>query len=90
MGDDSSIPFLIDALSDMSMHDGALYSKPGMETTRFWANESLKQLTNNDFGFVWNAPEKKRQKAINRWQQWYSQTIGATNVATPDANSGRR
>ena len=70
-GDETSIPYLIDALSDESSHVGANYIEPGMATTRYWANESLNKLTGEDFGFVWNDPTEKRMQAIFRWQQWY-------------------
>jgi hypothetical protein len=71
-GDASSVPHLIDALSDQSVHVGANYREPGMATTRYWANESLKKLTKKDFGFVWNAPESERQAAIKRWRDWHA------------------
>lgn len=70
-GDETSIPYLIDALSDDSAHVGAKYIHPGMTTTRYWANESLKKLTGEDFGFIWNDPKQKRIHAIFRWQEWY-------------------
>lgn len=70
-GDETSIPHLIDALSDESMHVGASYPKPGMNTTRYWANESLKILAKEDFGFVWDDPMEKRNEAISRWREWY-------------------
>jgi hypothetical protein len=70
-GDETSIPYLIDVLSDESSHVGANYIEPGMATTRYWANESLKKLTGEDFNFVWNDPKEKRTQAIFSWQQWY-------------------
>lgn len=70
-GDETSIPYLIDALSDESSHVGANYIEPGMATTRYWANESLKKMTGENFDFVWNDPNEKRTQAIFRWQQWY-------------------
>ena len=70
-GNETSIPYLIDALSDDSSHVGAKYIKAGMETTRYWANESLKKLTGEDFGFIWDDPKEKRIRAIFRWQEWY-------------------
>ncbi len=69
-GDQSSVPYLIDALSDESIHEGAHYTQPGMETTRYLANESLKKLTSKDFGFVWNDPVEKRNDAIAKWRDW--------------------
>src|SRR4051794_20515800 len=39
-GDRRAIPFLIDALSDPSMHAGALYLDAGDATTRHRANKS--------------------------------------------------
>ncbi|MFH1693898.1 MAG: HEAT repeat domain-containing protein [Bacillota bacterium] len=70
-GNETSIPFLIDALSDDSMHVGATYIEPGMATTRYRANESLKKLTGEDFGFIWNDPKDKRKEAIEGWHKWY-------------------
>jgi len=74
-GNESSIPYLIDALSDQSSHVGADYIDPGMATTRYWANESLKKLTKQDFHFVWNDPPEKRNQAILRWREWYMQKL---------------
>ena len=70
-GDETSIPHLIDALSDQSMHVGGFISG-GPATTRYRANESLKKLTGRDFGFVWDDPIDKRSEAIIRWREWYS------------------
>lgn len=70
-GNRSSVPYLIDALSDQTMHVGAEYVKAGMSTTRYRAQESLKKLTKKDFGFVWDDPEEKRNQSIQRWREWY-------------------
>jgi len=70
-GDKSSVPYLIDALSDESTHVGGRYPDAGMATTRYWANDSLKKLTGKDYGFVWNAPVEKRNEAIARWREWF-------------------
>ncbi len=70
-GDETTIPYLIDALSDDSFHVGANYIESGMETTRYGANESLKKLTEEDFVFIWNDPTRKRIQAIFRWEKWY-------------------
>lgn len=74
-GDNSSVPYLIDALSDESMHVGANYIEPGMATTRYWANDSLKKFTGQDFGFVRNDPIEKREEAIIRWQRWFQKKM---------------
>lgn len=66
-----AIPFLIDALSDESLHVGADYSDPGDNTTRHRSNKALKKLTGHDFGFVWNDPPAKRVSAIAKWTRWY-------------------
>lgn len=76
-GDKRAIPFLIDALSDESMHEGANYPDAGDATTRHRANKALKQLTGQDFGFVWNDPLEIRQASIARWTEWYRKD-GAT------------
>lgn len=80
-GNNTSIPYLIDALSDESMHVGAKYIKAGMATTRYWANDSLEKLTGNDFGFIWNDPRNKRDEAIKRWQQWWQKNKPTGQVA---------
>lgn len=85
-GDATSIPHLIDGLGDQSFHEGASYPDAGMATTRYWANESLKKLTKQDFGFVWSAPDAERQVAIQRCRDWYSKTQVAdapTESTTP-------
>ena len=69
MGDLSSVPYLIDSLSDESSHEGRDYPDAGMATTCYWANESLKKLTREDFGFAWNSPERK--DSVARWKRWY-------------------
>lgn len=81
-GNWSSAPYLIAALADESAHVGARHPKPGMETTRYWANESLKQLTGQDFGFAWNDPAEKRSQAIARWQEWLRKRTAAIATAT--------
>ena len=70
-GNYTSVPYLIDALSDQSMHVGVNYIEAGMATTRYRANESLKKLTKKDFGFIWNDPEEKRNESIQKWIEWY-------------------
>ena len=37
------------------------YTEPGMNTTRWWANESLKKLTRYDAGYRWDAPLPERE-----------------------------
>jgi hypothetical protein len=71
-GEATSISLLINALSDESFHVGVDYPAAGLETTRYWANESLKKLTKLDFGFRWDASKAERQAAIKRWKQWFS------------------
>ena len=70
-GNETSIPYLIDALFDDSIHVGANYIDPGMATTRYWANKSLEKLTGKDFGYIWNSTKEKRIDAVTRWQEWY-------------------
>jgi hypothetical protein len=101
-GDKRAIPFLIDALSDESVHDGALYLDAGDATTRHRANRALKKLTEQDFGFVWSDPKEKRNEAISKWIAWYRKTSepggpangsqptrSETNRASPAAGSRR-
>jgi hypothetical protein len=73
-GNNSCVPYLIDALSDQTFHVGANYLEAGMATTRYWANESLKKLTEKDFGFVWDDSIELRNQAIERWREWYLDT----------------
>ena len=68
------LPYLIDALSDETMHVGANYSYAGMATTRYWANVALISITNNDYGYRWDDPLEKRQEAIERWKQFWNNT----------------
>jgi hypothetical protein len=84
-GDARAIPFLIDALSDESMHVGARYVDPGDATTRHRAKNALKTLTGQDFGFVWSAPKGEREAAIQRWTAWYRNHVERDGPA----NAGR-
>lgn len=68
---ETSIPYLIDSLCDDSFHVGINYMYPGMATTRYWANDSLKNLTGEDFGFSWSDAINKRMNAVSRWREWY-------------------
>lgn len=74
-GDKTSLPYLIDALSDESFVIGATWAEPGMETTRYWANESLKKLTNRDFGYKWDDLFAERHEAVKKWAAWYRQEL---------------
>ncbi len=69
-GDKQAVPYLIRALADHSTHVGAHYVEPGMATTRYRANQSLKTLTGKDFGFVWNASDVDQKSAIQKWIAW--------------------
>ena len=73
---ETSIPYLIDTLCDDSFHVGASYSDPGMATTRYWANDSLENLTGKDFGFSWNDAKSERVKAVFRWRAWFYDKYG--------------
>lgn len=71
-GDISDLPYLIDALSDNSAHEGALYLYAGMMTTRYWANVALVCITKQDLGYRWDDPTESRQEAITRWENHWS------------------
>jgi len=88
-GDRRAIPFLIDALSDESVHEGATYVDPGDSTTRHRANKSLKKLTGQDFGFVWSDPKEKREKTILKWVEWYRRNVEPAHAVEPSQSSGR-
>lgn len=76
MNDRSVVQDLILALKDPSQHEGASYPKPGMNTTRWWANESLKKLTGHDTGYRWDAPPAERDHAIQKWVVWMKGNAG--------------
>ena len=85
-GDKRAVPFLIDALSDESMHVGANYIDAGDATTRHRANKALIKLTGQDFGFGWSDPKEKRQAAIQKWIEWYRKSVeqnGPANGSQP-------
>ena len=88
-GDKRAVPYLIQALSDQSMHDGANYVEPGMATTRYRANQSLKALTGMDFGFIWNAPEADRERAVQKWIAWNERIERAGKQGHSGTNSGK-
>lgn len=67
----SDLPYLIDALSDDSMHVGVNYIYGGMMTTRYWANVALICITKLDMGYRWDDPLEERQKAIERWTNFW-------------------
>jgi len=68
-----SVPLLINALSDESVHVGAHYADAGMATTRHRAYLALKELTGEDFGFVWNAPIEERAAVIAQYKDWLAE-----------------
>ena len=71
-GNTQSISLLIDALSDESSHSGANYTATdaGLATTRHRAALSLKKLTHEDFGYIWNGPIDSREESIAQWREW--------------------
>ena len=71
-GDLSDIPYLIDTLSDESMHVGASYPHAGMSTTRYWANVALICICKIDVGYRWNDSIEKRKKQIESWKNHWS------------------
>jgi hypothetical protein len=71
-GDLSDIPYLIDKLSDESMHVGASYPHAGMSTTRYWANVALICICKIDVGYRWDDPIEKRTKQIESWKNHWS------------------
>jgi hypothetical protein len=73
-GDATSIPHLIDALNDEVLHADTQPPNGRKDRTPFWANQSLKRLTKQDFGFNWNEPKLQRDAAIKRWREWFKST----------------
>ena len=63
------VPFLIDALSDDSMHVGANYPLAGMATTRYWANIALIVICKTSYDYQWDATKEKREYSISLWKQ---------------------
>lgn len=87
LGDASSVPRLIDALSDPSGDDSSIMN--GLNV-RYQANESLYNLTGKDFGFVWNDSIEKRNEAIVRWRDWFTSrapTFGDTTTPKMPSSS---
>lgn len=68
-----SVPLLIEALSDESIHVGANYKDSGMTTTRHRAALALRELTGENFGFQWDAPMEERQVAVHKWKDWMNE-----------------
>lgn len=63
------VPYLIDALSDESMHVGANYPLAGMSTTRYWANVALIVICKVSYDYQWDSSEEKREYSISLWKQ---------------------
>lgn len=78
-GNLSDLPYLIDSLSDESLHVGAEYIYAGMSTTRYWANVALICITKCDLGYKWDDPVEERSKAIQRWKLYWESTKYKTN-----------
>lgn len=68
-GSIDDVPFLIDALSDESMHVGANYPLAGMATTRYWANVALIVICKTSYDYQWDSPLKDRKYSISLWKQ---------------------
>ena len=63
------VPYLIDALSDESMHVGANYPLAGMATTRYWANVALIVICKTSYDYQWDSSTEKREYSISLWKQ---------------------
>lgn len=88
-GDLSDVPYLLDALSDESMHVGANHPYAGMATTRYWANVALISITKNDLGYRWDDPVERRREAIHRWAAYRESTKHRANApASPVPAAG--
>lgn len=64
--------WLIVALRDESAGEPVRHGER-MTAIRWWANESLKNVTGQDFNFRWDAPQTERDAAISRWEEWAAQ-----------------
>ena len=69
--DRSAIPVLIKSLES---DDPAI---------RFYANDALKKLTGQDFGFLYYSDDEARRPAVKRWQAWLAS--GAASAASAPA-----
>ncbi len=95
VGDESSIPFLLNALADAPKerpYGGN--NESGELTVRYWANEALKKISGRDFHFEWDADSEDREIAILRWRKWYTAKIrmdksvaAATSAKQADRNT---
>lgn len=64
--DRAAIPVLIQALSSQ---DPAI---------RFYAIYALRKITGHEFGYVYYAPERRRDKAITHWKKWFYASHGGS------------
>ena len=62
--DQAAVPVLIQALSSS---DSAI---------RFYAIYALRQITGHEFGYVYYAPQRQRDKAITQWKKWFHASHG--------------
>jgi hypothetical protein len=67
-GSIEDVPYLIDALSDESSHEGAKYPVAGMATTRYWANVALIVICKTSYDYRWDASAENREFAISLWK----------------------
>ena len=72
--DRSAIPVLIKSLES---DDPAI---------RFYANDALRKLTRQDFGFLYYADDEVRRPAVKRWQAWLASDTGS--IGTPLTGGG--
>ena len=88
-GDENSIPFLIDALTEggQSRRSGPVNSAARATTVRYWANEALKKISGRDFGFAWDDDAEVREVSILRWRRWYLARSKAEMVVVKSAAS---
>ena len=70
----SAIPVLIKSLDS---DDPAI---------RFYADDGLRKLTGQDFGFVYYADEQVRQPAVARWQAWLKHSPNPPALAASASN----
>lgn len=74
-GNNNSIEILINSLFDNSVHMGARYKDPGLNSTRYRAYLSLKRLTHQNFPFEWKAAETVRVEQAKQWRRWYNEDL---------------
>jgi len=68
----SFVPDLIEALQDEGVSPRLKVRFPEERCVRYWANKALVKLTAENFHFRWNDSPVLRERAYQRWKNWYT------------------